>query len=63
MKQFSQAEMERQLAALIGPVGEPVSMAVEFGAVRRMAVAVDDFDPIRYDEVAARKRRDRRLHP
>jgi len=54
--EFSQAEMERQLAALLGPVGEPVSMAVELGAVRRMAVTVDDFDPIRYDEAAARER-------
>ena len=56
MTEFSQADMERQLAALIGPVGEPVSMAVELGAVRRMAVTVDDFDPIHFDEAAARKR-------
>lgn len=54
--QFSEAEMERQLSALIGPLGQPVSMAVELGAVRRMAVAVDDFDPIHYDQDAARRR-------
>jgi acyl dehydratase len=54
--QFSEAEMERQLRALVGPVGEPVSMAVELGAVRRMGAAVEDFDPIHYDEAAARRR-------
>jgi len=54
--QFSEAEMERQLSALVGPVGEPVSMKVELGAVRRMAVTVEDFDPIHFDEAAARKR-------
>ena len=56
MTQFSEAEMERQLSALVGPVGEPVSMKVELGAVRRMAVTVEDFDPIHFDEAAARKR-------
>jgi acyl dehydratase len=54
--EFSLPDMERQLAALIGAVGVPVSMAVELGAVRRMAVTVDDFDPIHFDEAAARKR-------
>jgi acyl dehydratase len=54
--QFSEAEMERQLSALVGPVGEPVSMKVELGAIRRMAVTVEDFDPIHFDEAAARKR-------
>jgi acyl dehydratase len=48
--------MERQLSALVGPVGEPVSMKVELGAIRRMAVAVEDFDPIHFDEAAAHKR-------
>jgi acyl dehydratase len=54
--QFSEAEMERQLSALVGPVGQPVSMKVELGAIRRMAVTVEDFDPIHFDEAAARKR-------
>jgi acyl dehydratase len=48
--------MELQLSSLVGPVGKPVSMKVELGAVRRMAAAVEDFDPIHYDEAAARKR-------
>jgi acyl dehydratase len=54
--QLSEADMESQLRALVGPVGGPVSMAVELGAVRRMGMAVEDFDPIHYDEAAARRR-------
>lgn len=56
MEEFSEAEMQAQLDALLGPVGEPVSMPVELGAIRRMGLTVDDTDPIHYDEAAARKR-------
>jgi acyl dehydratase len=54
--QFSEAAMQSQLRALVGPVGGPVSMPVELGAVRRMSLAVEDFDPVHYDEAAARRR-------
>ena len=54
--EISDAEAERILAGLIGPVGEPVTEPVEFGAIRRMALAVENFDPIHFDEAAARAR-------
>ncbi len=47
------SEIERFLAGLVGPVGTPDTMAVELGAVRKMAKAVEDFDPIHYDAAAA----------
>jgi acyl dehydratase len=56
MTEYSEAEMQEQLDRLVGPVGEPVSMVVEFGAARRMALALDDTDPIHYDEAAAKRR-------
>jgi acyl dehydratase len=56
MTVISDAEAEAVLARMIGPVGEPVSAPVEFGAVRRMALAVEDLDPIHFDERAARAR-------
>jgi acyl dehydratase len=52
----SDAEAERFLAALIGPIGEEVTTLVELGAVRRMALAIGDRDPIHFDEEAAKAR-------
>ena len=52
----AERDIERFLAGLIGPVGDPVSVVVELGAVRRMALAVENHDPIHYDERAARER-------
>ena len=46
-------EIDKFLAGLVGPLGEPDTMAVELGAVRKMARAVEDTDPIRYDAGAA----------
>ena len=56
MTEISDAEAEKQLAAMIGPVGEPVTALVEYGAVRRMALAIGDLDPIHFDEAAAKAR-------
>jgi acyl dehydratase len=52
----SDAEAETFLAQLIGQIGEPVTMTVEFGAARRMALAVEADDPIHFDESVARAR-------
>lgn len=49
-------EMETFLSGLIGPVGKPDTMAVELGAVRKMAKAVEDPDPIHHDAGAAIRR-------
>jgi acyl dehydratase len=49
-------EIERFFSGLIGPVGKPDSMTVELGAVRKMANAVEDSDPIHYDAAAAIER-------
>ncbi len=46
-------EIETFLSGLVGPVGKPDTMAVELGAVRRMAKAVEDRDPIHYEAAAA----------
>jgi acyl dehydratase len=51
--EMSAADIEKFLAGLVGPVGKPDTMAVELGAVRKMAKAVEDFDPIHYDAAAA----------
>jgi acyl dehydratase len=53
MPEPSDAEVEAMLAGLVGPIGEPVTMAVELGAVRRMALAIDSRDPIHFDKQAA----------
>lgn len=37
------------LDGMLGPVGEPDSMVIELGAVRRMALTVEDHDPIHFD--------------
>jgi acyl dehydratase len=46
-------EIEKFLAGLVGPVGKPETMAVELGAVRKMAKAIEAWDPIHYDDGAA----------
>jgi acyl dehydratase len=51
--QPSNAEIEQMLSAMLGPVGEPVTTMVEMGAVRRMALAIDNLDPIHFEEEAA----------
>lgn len=48
------AEMLSFLKSMEGPLGEPDSMLIEYGAVRKMALAVENFNPIHYDEPAAR---------
>jgi acyl dehydratase len=53
---ISDAEAERYLQSLIGPIGEEVTTLVELGAVRRMALAIGDLDPIHFDEAAAQAR-------
>ena len=53
---LDEAEIERQLQTMVGPVGEKVTMEVELGAVRRMALALDNHDPIHYDLEAAKAR-------
>jgi acyl dehydratase len=52
----SDAEAERYLNSLIGPIGEEVTTLVELGAVRRMALAIGDLDPIHFGEAAAQAR-------
>lgn len=47
------AVAETMLKSLIGPIGRPVTMTVELGAARRMALAVENMDPIHYDTAAA----------
>lgn len=53
---ISDAEAERYLQSLIGPIGEDITTLVELGAVRRMALAIGDLDPIHFDEAAAQAR-------
>ena len=50
------AEIEASLKAMEGPLGTPDSMPVEYVSARRMALAIENFDPIHYDEAAARAR-------
>jgi len=50
------ATIEAQLKTMLGPVGEAVTMEVERGAVRRMALALDNHDPIHFDGAAAKSR-------
>jgi acyl dehydratase len=54
--EISDAEAEKFLAGLIGPLGKPVTEPVEFGNVRRMALAIEEKDPIHFDEKAAKAR-------
>lgn len=48
--------MRASLKAMEGPNGSPDSMPIEYVSVRRMALAIENFDPIHYDEEAARAR-------
>lgn len=50
------AAMTAALKALEGPLGTPDSMPIERMSARRMALTVENFDPIHYDEDAARAR-------
>jgi acyl dehydratase len=50
------AAMERSLKAMEGPLGPDDSMPIESISVRRMALTLDNLDPIHYDEAAARAR-------
>ncbi|HYF20564.1 MAG TPA: MaoC family dehydratase N-terminal domain-containing protein [Ramlibacter sp.] len=50
------AAMEASLKALEGPIGQPDSMPIELVSIRRMALTVEDLDPIHYDEAAAKAR-------
>lgn len=50
------AQMEASLKAMEGPLGAPDSMPIEYVSVRRMALAVENLDPIHYDEAAAKAR-------
>jgi acyl dehydratase len=50
------ARMEQSLKAMEGPLGPDDSMPIESISVRRMALALDNVDPIHYDEAAARAR-------
>ncbi len=56
MAEISDAEAQKFLDSLIGPLGKPVTEPVEFGAVRRMALAIEEHDPIHFDEKAAKAR-------
>lgn len=46
-------EIEKFLSGLVGPLGATDTMTVELGAVRKMAKAVENLDPIHYDAAAA----------
>jgi acyl dehydratase len=49
-------QMEAELKALHGPLGAPDSMPIELLSIRRMALTVEDLDPIHFDEAAAKAR-------
>ncbi len=49
-------EMQAELKAMEGPHGVPDSMPIEVMSIRRMGLTIEDFDPIQYDEAAARAR-------
>ena len=50
------AKIEASLRALEGPLGPPDSMPVEYVSARRMALCIENLDPIHYDEAAAKAR-------
>ncbi len=56
MPEMTNEEVERYLAGIVGRTGQPETVTVEFGAARRMALALDDHDPIYYEMEAARAR-------
>ncbi len=49
-------EIKQELARMVGPIGEAEKVPAEYLAVIRMAMAVEDFDPIHYDRSAAQAR-------
>ena len=49
-------DMKANLRGMVGPIGVPEAVPVELLAVTRMAMAVEDFDPIHYDARAAQAR-------
>ncbi len=55
-EQMTIAQMEACLKAMEGPLGAPDSMPIESISVRRMALCIENRDPIHYDEAAARAR-------
>lgn len=56
MTEFTLEQMQAELKSLEGPLGQPDSMPIELLSVRRMALTIEDFDPIHYDEDAAKAR-------
>jgi hydroxyacyl-ACP dehydratase HTD2-like protein with hotdog domain len=48
--------IEQELNGMIGPIGEPEEVPVELLSVVRLALAVEDFDPIHYDLKTAQAR-------
>ena len=50
------AEIAASLKAMEGPLGSPDAMPVEYVSIRRVALAVENYDPIHYDAEAARDR-------
>ena len=49
-------EMQANLAGMVGPIGQPEQVPVELLAAIRMAMAIEDYDPIHYDAAAAKTR-------
>ena len=56
MSEVTLEQMQAELKLLEGPLGPPDSMPIEMISIRRMALTVEDFDPIHYDEAAAMAR-------
>lgn len=55
-REWTPEAVKVELDKMIGPTGEPQSVAVELMAATRLAMATDDYDPIHYDAKAARRR-------
>jgi acyl dehydratase len=51
--EMTDADVEKYLASIVGPVGQPETMTIESGAARRMALALDNHDPVHYEKQAA----------
>ncbi|HVC61270.1 MAG TPA: MaoC family dehydratase [Acetobacteraceae bacterium] len=49
-------DIKQELAGMVGPIGEAEKVPVEYLSAMRMAMAVEDFDPIHYDARAAQAR-------
>lgn len=54
--QMTPEQMQASMKALEGLFGPPDSMPIELVSARRMALAIENFDPIHYDEQAAKAR-------